>query len=102
VADRLGLKRLDDEALRLQELRGPARDRLLECTPLWYYVLCEAELEGGDHLGPLGGRIVAEVILRLLGSDPGSYVQEKNWRPTLVEGKDDFRMTDLIDVAGAA
>jgi hypothetical protein len=99
VAARLGLDPLEDEALRLDGLREPARERLLRSTPLWYYVLCEAEHGGGDHLGPLGGRIVADVILRLLGSDPGSYVHEKNWRPTLVGGRDDFRMTDLIEVA---
>ncbi len=99
VAARLELQPLDEGALQLTELRAPARERLLSATPLWYYVLCEAEHGGGDHLGPLGGRIVADVILRLLGSDPGSYVQEKNWRPTLVEDKADFSMTDLIEVA---
>jgi Animal haem peroxidase len=101
VAARLGLPPLDDAALRLDELRKPARERLLRCTPLWYYVLCEAERGGGDHLGPLGGRIVADVILRLLHSDPGSYVHQEHWRPTLVDGKDDFSMTDLIKVAQA-
>jgi Animal haem peroxidase len=36
-------------------------------TPLWYYVLKEAELvEDGLHLGPVGGRIVAEVLIGLL------------------------------------
>ena len=99
VAKHLGLEPLAAKALRLKELPAAARNRLLKATPLWYYILCEAEREGGDHLGPLGGRIVADVILRLLGSDPGSYVHDKSWRPTLVEGKDDFTMTDLIEVA---
>jgi hypothetical protein len=32
-------------------------------TPLWYYILKEAELLGnGERLGPLGSRLVAEVI----------------------------------------
>ena len=32
-------------------------------TPLWYYVLKEAEVfENGERLGPLGSRLVAEVI----------------------------------------
>src|SRR4029078_10108193 len=40
-------------------------------TPLWYYVLKEAEvIEDGLHLGPVGGRIVAEVLIGLLQSDP--------------------------------
>jgi heme peroxidase len=101
MADHLKLEPLDAKALRLDGLSDAAHKHLVEATPLWYYVLREAESGGGDHLGPLGGRIVAEVILLLLGSDPGSYVHEENWRPTLAEGKDDFTMTDLIDFAQA-
>ena len=41
-------------------------------TPLWYYVLKEAEVVAdGLHLGPVGGRIVAEVFLGLLQIRPG-------------------------------
>src|SRR5262245_24635854 len=44
-------------------------------TPLWYYILKEAEvLEDGLHLGPVGGRIVAEVFIGLLKSDPEGFV----------------------------
>ena len=33
-------------------------------TPLWYYILREAQVKGnGEHLGPVGGRIVAEVLV---------------------------------------
>ena len=40
---------------------------LLSRTPLWYYVLREAVvLNGGDQLGPVGGRIVAETFVRML------------------------------------
>jgi hypothetical protein len=100
VAARLGLKPLDAAALRLQDLPQGARQRLLAATPLWYYVLCEAEREGGDHLGPLGGRIVADVILGLLGSDKSSYVHQQNWRPSLgVWEPNEFWMTDLIEIA---
>jgi hypothetical protein len=42
-------------------------------APLWFYVLKEAELLGGNRLGPVGGTIVAEVILGLLAADPTSY-----------------------------
>lgn len=42
---------------------GPADDRLLDRTPLWFYVLREAAvLGGGARLGPLGGRLVMETI----------------------------------------
>jgi hypothetical protein len=42
-------------------------------TPLWYYILREAAVTtGGDRLGPVGGRIVAEVIVTLLDRDSNS------------------------------
>ena len=52
-------------------------------TPLWYYVLKEAEVVAdGLHLGPVGGRIVAEVLIGLLQTDPGSYLAtQPRWRP---------------------
>jgi hypothetical protein len=92
-------------------------------TPLWYYMLREAGSTSttqptlvpspppaptttgvGLRLGPLGGRIVGEVILGLLRADPTSYlVAEPRWRPTLpmrngVTG--DFRMVDFLTFAG--
>jgi hypothetical protein len=73
-------------------------------TPLWFYVLKEAEMVAdGRHLGPVGGRIVAEVILGLLQLDPGSYLNtQPKWRPTLPSryGSDEFRMVDLLTLAG--
>jgi hypothetical protein len=43
-------------------------------TPLWFYILKEAEHRGGgDRLGPVGGPIVAEVLIGLLRADPLSY-----------------------------
>src|SRR5207302_9912838 len=71
-------------------------------TPLWYYVLKEAEVVAqGLHLGPVGGRIVAEVLVGLLQSDPGSYLAvEPRWRPTLPARNGTFRMTDFLTFAG--
>ena len=71
-------------------------------TPLWYYVLKEAELvEDGLHLGPVGGRIVAEVLIGLLQSDTGSYlVRKPTWTPTLTSAGASFRMTDFLTFAG--
>ena len=44
-------------------------------TPLWYYVLAEAEAVGnGLNLGPVGGRIVTETLIGLLRADPTSYL----------------------------
>jgi hypothetical protein len=83
-------------------------ENLDESTPLWYYVLKEAEvMEGGLHLGPVGGRIVGEVIIGLLQLDQDSYLSDDpRWRPTLprrngrVTG--DFRMIDFLTLAGVA
>ena len=75
-------------------------------TPLWYYILREAHVAtGGARLGPVGGRIVAEVIIGLLQLDRDSYLAAPHrWRPTLptrsgrVTG--DFRMVDFLAFAG--
>lgn len=70
-------------------------------TPLWFYILREAdETAAGKHLGPVGGRIVAEVFLGLIEGDSDSYLaQDPTWTPTYGSG-DDFRMTDLLRTAG--
>ena len=72
-------------------------------TPLWYYVLKEAEVRAaGEHLGPVGGRIVAEVLLGLLDADPGSYRNAgPGWRPELPSSRPGhFTMADLVALAG--
>ena len=44
-------------------------------TPLFYYLLKEAEINGsGLTLGPIGSYIVGEVIQRALGADPDGYM----------------------------
>jgi hypothetical protein len=52
-------------------------------TPLWYYILREADAcTGGHHLGPVGGRIVAEVLVGLIDADPTSFRRSlPRWRP---------------------
>ena len=69
-------------------------------TPLWVYILREAEVMAeGLHLGPVGGRIVAEVFLGLLEEDDASYLAaEPGWQPTLpaADASAGYRMTDLL------
>ena len=70
-------------------------------APLWFYVLREAEVTAdGKHLGPVGGRIVAEVITGLISGDAQSYLrQDPDWTPTY--GTDDaFTVVDLLKKAG--
>jgi hypothetical protein len=84
----------------LSELKPMGFD---EETPLWFYVLKEAELKTqGRRLGPVGGRIVAEVFIGLLEGDRMSYLrQDPYWTPTLGEDGD-FKMADLLRFAGVA
>jgi len=79
----------------------PVRDGKTQ-TPLWYYILREAEVKrnGGRRLGPVGGLIVGEVLLGLLLYDPQSYLSlNPNWMPTLGDTEGDFTMADLIKIA---
>lgn len=75
-------------------------------TPLWYYVLREAELKGkGNQLGPCGARILAETFFRMLDEDPKSYLNKNpRFKPSLprIAGKKrgDFDMADLLNFAG--
>lgn len=71
-------------------------------TPLWYYVLREGDLFGqGAHLGPVGGRIVAEVFLGLLQADPDSMVHvDGGFQPSLGPSPGEFRMIDFLNFAG--
>jgi len=54
-------------------------------TPLWYYILKEAELRNnGKKLGWLGSTIVAKVISEALWTDPDCFLSAApNWVPTL-------------------
>ncbi|MBV1855092.1 peroxidase family protein [Catellatospora tritici] len=67
-------------------------------TPLWFYVLKEAEHRGGgDRLGPVGGRIVTEVLIGLLRADPASYLSlEPDWEATLPAADQVFGLADLL------
>jgi hypothetical protein len=69
-------------------------------TPLWLYVLAEAEAQhDGERLGGVGGRIVAEVIFELLRQDPTSFLSRPDWRPELANLDGKFEITDLLKYA---
>jgi hypothetical protein len=53
-------------------------------TPLWFYILKEAEvLNGGEALGPMGTHLVANTLLGLIIEDGDSYwnAQGGRWSP---------------------
>ncbi|MDP9331538.1 MAG: heme peroxidase family protein [Actinomycetota bacterium] len=95
VARAMGLEPLTDAQLGLIEISEEFR----QGAPLWFYILKEAEVrETGVRLGPVGGRIVAEVLCGLLKGDPLSYINvEPNWTPRGLTGIDgNVTMPDLI------
>jgi hypothetical protein len=75
----------------LQELSG--------ATPLWFYVLREAEQLGerGKHLGPVGGAIVGEVLTALVENDPESFLHAEPVEVAgLARAGTQFTMVDVV------
>jgi Animal haem peroxidase len=107
VARAMDVHPLADSDLRVGP-RGEAQRPLAEFgsdfrdnAPLWYYILREAEVfHDGNQLGPVGGRIVAEVFVGILDNDRLSY-QSVNplWKPELASGDGRFGMAELIRFA---
>ena len=79
-------------------------------APLWFYILAEAQQQfvNNDtpiHLGPVGGRIVAEVFVGLMVGDGHSYPkQDPNFTPIAAfQGPGgQFNMIDLLKAARPA
>jgi hypothetical protein len=96
IAAELGVQVLGKQAM--SELKPYGFDKE---TPLWYYALKEAQvLAQGLHLGPAAGRIVAEVLIGLLQTDPSSYLlAQPDWQPTLQQPGPGFRTTDFLAYA---
>jgi hypothetical protein len=92
VARRLGVPALSAEQVGLA---GHGWDGE---TPLWFYILKEADVLGdGDRLGPVGGRIVGEVIVGLIDGDPESFRSvDPGWTPTLPARTGTFGLADIL------
>ena len=69
-------------------------------TPLWFYILREAEL-GDGRLTGVGGRIVAEVFHRAMEGDHLHRPRLLLGDSTLGPDADTFRMVHLLLVAVA-
>jgi hypothetical protein len=111
----------DDELFNTPERKAvynnkDHKDVFYKQAPLWYYILREAENTrrdkakdpakndkgkslGGHHLGIVGGRIVAEVLVGLVYHDHYSYMHlHPGWKPELsTDGH--FSMVDIINFA---
>lgn len=81
--------------VNLGSLTPEQRDELANRTPLWFYILREAELNGGRLTG-VGGRVVAEVFHRAMEGSQTSIVRDPSWRPNLGPNNQTFRMVDLL------
>jgi hypothetical protein len=71
------------------------RQALRRDTPLWFYILREAELHRG-RLHGVGARIVAETFHRAMEGSEWSIVRDTTFRPTLGPDSSTFRMVDLL------
>jgi hypothetical protein len=79
----------------LSALTQTQREAVLKNTPLWFYVLREAELNGGKLSG-VGARIVAETFHRAMQGSTHSIVRDTSFHPSLGPNNNTFRMVDLL------
>jgi len=79
----------------LENLTTTQRGAVVKDTPLWFYILREAELAQGRLKG-VGARIVAETFHRAMEGSKTSIVRNPAWRPSLGPNKTTFRMVDLL------
>jgi hypothetical protein len=104
IAAAMGISPLATNELGLDRfgLTAGQRAALEQDTPLWYYVLREAERGGGEQLGPVGGRIVAETLIGLLAGDPLSFLRvQPTWKPERIPAAAPgrFTLSDLLKFA---
>jgi len=102
LAGQFGFKPLDPGQIitgnggaSLDDLDPDQKTAFAQSTPLWFYALREAELNGGKLTG-VGGRVVAEVFNRAMEGSRASIVRDPAWRPTLGPDSNTFRMVDLL------
>ncbi|HEV8367039.1 MAG TPA: peroxidase family protein [Pyrinomonadaceae bacterium] len=104
IADELDCTKLT--AKQIKDYSTPEQAKILEAsgfdkeTPLWYYILVEAaEQGGGNRLGEVGSRIVAEVLIGLVRKSPNSFFNIPHYFPEFAD-KGQFKLADLLTLAG--
>src|SRR5918996_1290305 len=80
---------------KLDALTQTQREGLLKNSPLWFYILREAELNQGKLKG-VGARIVAETFHRAMEGSDHSIVRDTTFKPSLGPNNTTFRMVDLL------
>jgi len=76
--------------------------KLIENTPLWLYLLCEAQVRaGGLHLGPLASIIVLDTLGTLIDRSADSVLHAEGWKPIATGGPaTELQFADLLKFAG--
>ena len=108
VADELGLPKLTPEELldSSDQVKTALTDGgFIDQTPLWFYVLKEAEIKAdGASLGPVGSQIVAATIIGQIRHDRTSYLSQSSWSPSdgvrLPDGAPIQTISDFLRFAG--
>jgi hypothetical protein len=95
IAQAMGLVPLTPQQLGTADLPGVAGR-----TPLWFYILKEAELAGGERLGTMGSMILAETILGILSVAESSFYRNRDWSAKPDSGI--ATMRQLADFAAGA
>src|SRR3954447_13786792 len=79
----------------LDKVSAKEKQALVRDTPLWFYILREAEASNGQ-LNGVGARLVAETFHRAMEGSHFSIVRDTAFRPTLGPNSSTFRMVDLL------
>ena len=74
--------------------------RFSERTPLWYYILAESARDKSSVLGPIGSRLVSEVLIGLVRGSKDSILKDSGWKPTLGTALNRFTLRDLLTLGG--
>jgi hypothetical protein len=111
VANKIGL--LAEERLSPEIIAGSSDAKIAQLlrdsgfdknTPLWYYILKEAEhFNDGGRLGPVGSRIVAETFVGIIWNSDHSILKDGETPvPAFGPRKDDgkFGMVDMLKYTG--
>jgi nucleoid-associated protein YgaU len=106
VADFLGVPvmtaaQVEAAATTPEQVQALKAGEFSDRTPLWFYVLAEAKHHGADKLGPVGGTIVAEVLIGLIRRSEDSILRLPGWFPSLPQATPGvFELQDLLRFAG--
>jgi Animal haem peroxidase len=84
-----------DGGASLAGLTAQQRSTFVANTPLWFYILREAELNNGKLTG-VGARIVAETLHRAMEGSSASIIRDPTFKPSFGPDDHTFDMRDLL------